>query len=193
MGGDRDQTGIRTPLRTGHPQGSLNTASFRGEVWIRLVLKPQTNLRGELLTRADELLPDPPRWELCDHAALLWSKMAWFKPEGTSPPPNLLPSELHLQFDILQNQPIKASPNKAVCVRHCHLVEIWSNARWAVKGPHCFPMRPEWHSRSQHEMSPFWDRWCRNSTPQSRRGRRMNVSQPPGLLPSSVCNWSTAT
>lgn len=32
MGGDRDQTGIRTPLHTGHPQGSLNTVSFRGEV-----------------------------------------------------------------------------------------------------------------------------------------------------------------
>lgn len=123
MSGDKEP--YRNENSTAHwgPTGSLNTVSFRGEVWTELVLKPQTNRREDPWQRADGLLPDSPRWELCDHAALLLPKMAWFMPEGTlSPQIFSAPSCTRNVKSYKTSQPVKASPNSAVC----NTATMWS-------------------------------------------------------------------
>lgn len=108
----------------------------------RTCLKATNTPKWAPLTRADGLLPDPPRCELCDHAALLLPKMVWFTPEGTLPPPISSPPSCTWNVKSYKtNQPVKASPNRAVC----NTATVWS--RGAMQGEQLlgrrFLRRPE--------------------------------------------------
>lgn len=121
MSGDKEP--YRNENSTAHwgPTGSLNCLFQRWSMnWT--CLKATNKPKGGPLTRTDGLLPDPPRWDLCDHAALLLPKTAWFMPEGTLSPQISAPSCIWNVKSYKTSRPVKASPNSSVC----NTATMWS-------------------------------------------------------------------
>ena len=149
MSGDKEP--YRNENSTAHwgPTGSLNMN------WT--CLKATNKPKGGPLTRADGLRPAPPRWELCDHAALLLPKMAWFMPEGTLSPQIFSPPSCTRNMKSYKtNQPVKASPNGAVCNT------ATLRSRGATRGERLLGPFPRASERVTQQvtaaMSLFWDR-----------------------------------
>ena len=176
MSGDKEP--YRNENSTAHwgPTGSLNTGSFGGEVWIELVLKPQTNRREDPwqeLMVSGLLLPGGScvTTQLCFYQRWLDS---------------CLKEHCHPKSSPLQAAPGIWNPTKPTNLSKHHQTVLCATlppcghvGRRAASGysARFLGRLKGWHSRLQRRC--HFSGTGRDSTPQSRRARKANLSRPP--------------
>lgn len=159
---------------------------FQRKYELNCLKKPQNKPKGGPLTRADGLLPGSS--QLCDHAALLLPKMAWFMPEGTLSPQIFSAPSCTWNVKSYKTSHLSKHHQTAVC----NTATMWSQGAMHGKRDSAswFP-KASWKGTSQVGSCDvaFLGPAERAHVRAGEEGRR--VYPIPGLLPSSVCNRST--